>query len=138
MISTCSAVSTPSTTQSNFRLRQRSITVLMMLRALGGGLRIDGAVTAPQPDQAADYAGTDQNAGKHDGEDRRRVAEMRERQRNRIHAQDEVEQRDLARKRRELRFHQFVIVSVNSKQLGKIAHEAANEDRNPLMVPQRP
>jgi hypothetical protein len=33
MISTCSAVSTPSTTQSNFRLRHRSIAVLTMLRA---------------------------------------------------------------------------------------------------------
>src|SRR5206468_12566971 len=33
MISTGSAVSTSSTTQSNFRLRHRSITVLTMLRA---------------------------------------------------------------------------------------------------------
>jgi hypothetical protein len=42
---------------------------------------------------------------------------MRECQRDRIHTQDEIKQRDLARKRRELRFHQFGIFGVNPKQL---------------------
>jgi hypothetical protein len=40
---------------------------------------------------------------------------MCERQRNRIHAQDKIEQRDLPRKRRELRAHQFVILGIDPK-----------------------
>jgi hypothetical protein len=40
---------------------------------------------------------------------------MRKRQRNRIDAEDKVQQRDLPRKRRELRSHQFMIFGVNPK-----------------------
>jgi hypothetical protein len=36
-------------------------------------------------------------------------------QSNRIHAQDKIEQRDLPRKRRELRAHQFVILGIDPK-----------------------
>jgi hypothetical protein len=40
---------------------------------------------------------------------------MCERQSNRIHAQDKIEQRDLPRKRRELCAHQFVILGIDPK-----------------------
>jgi len=40
---------------------------------------------------------------------------MRKRQRNRIHAQNKIEQRDLPRKRRELRVHQLVIFGIDAK-----------------------
>ena len=79
----------------------------------GGGLRLDHAIAAPQPDQATDRARADQDAGKDDRQAHGRDAMMRERQRNRIHAQDEVEQRDLPRERRELRSQQFVIVGID-------------------------
>ena len=81
----------------------------------GRGLRFDHAVAAPQPDQATDRASPDQNAGKHDGQARRRDGQMGKRQRDRIHAQDEIEQRHLPRKRRELRPHQFMIFGIDPK-----------------------
>jgi hypothetical protein len=40
---------------------------------------------------------------------------MGKRQGDRIHAQDKIEQRDLPRKRRELRSHQFGIPGIDPK-----------------------
>jgi hypothetical protein len=120
------------------RETQRSAQQDRRLQGLGGGFRLDGAVTAPQPDQTPDRARPDKCAGKHNCQNGRRMAQMRECQRNRVHTQDEIEQRDLARKRRELRVHQFVIIGINPKQLQNIVHEATNEDPNSLIVPQIP
>ena len=93
----------------------------------GRGLRFDDAVAAPQPDQATDRASPNQNAGKHDGQARRCDAQMGKRQRDRIHAQDEIEQRHLPRKRRELRPHQFMIFGIDPKLLRDTVHEAAKK-----------
>jgi hypothetical protein len=86
-------------------------------RPQGAGrcLRLGHVVAASQPDQATDRASPDQKAGKHNGQACRRDAKMGKRQRNRIHAQDKIEQRDLPRKRRELRAHQFVILGIDPK-----------------------
>ena len=81
----------------------------------GRGLRLDHAVATSQPDQATDRASSDQKAGKRNGQAWGRNAQMCERQRDRIHAQDKIEQRDLPRKRRELRAHQFVILGIDPK-----------------------
>jgi hypothetical protein len=95
------------------RKAQRAAQQHRRAQGAGRGLRLDHAVAASQPDQATDRASPDQKAWKRNGEAWGRDTQMCERQRNRIHAQDKIKQRDLPRKRRELRTHQFVILGID-------------------------